>query len=239
MMFSLPPGHRVYAIGDVHGMAHTLTELLAMIDAHMAAHPPEGPVVELFLGDYVDRGPDSYGVIQMLLGEPNGRQRVCLLGNHEDAMLSALCDVDALHRWLSFGGEATCRSYGVDAVELLHDPLALQTRLQAALPPAHRSFLSALPRQFALGEVLFVHAGVRPDVALDAQDPHDLIWIRDPFLHHDGPLPMHIVHGHTPAERPERTRYRTNVDTAAVYGGALTAAVLEGSEATFLSVPTV
>ena len=154
-------------------------------------------------------------------------------------MLRALEDSSTVMRWMTFGGEATCRSYGLEDRQLFHNPLALQPMMQAALPETHRDHLNALPLYEQIGDYLFVHAGVRPDIALPDQDPHDLIWIREEFLQHEGPLPFHVVHGHTPARQPERRRFRTNVDTGAVYGGALTAAVLEGGEIAFLSVPTV
>ncbi|WMS42116.1 metallophosphoesterase family protein [Acuticoccus sp. MNP-M23] len=236
---NLPPGQRVYAIGDIHGMKSMLDSMLDMIDAHLAENPCPGPVTEIFLGDYIDRGPDSYGVIERLM-EPacDGRTRHCLLGNHEDAMLSALSDGSMLPRWLSFGGEATCRSYGVDPAEHPQNPHAVQTLLQAALPPTHRAFLSNLSRSETIGDTLFVHAGIRPDVPLDRQDIQDLIWIRDDFLEYTGPLPAHVVHGHTPVREADLREYRTNVDTAAVYGGALSAAVIEGNSVSVLRLPT-
>lgn len=237
-MAALPNGQRIYAIGDIHGMRESLLRLLDLIEEDLRERPPEGSVTEIFLGDYVDRGPDSYGVIETLLAPREGRRRVCLRGNHEVAMLDALADPGQVLRWMTFGGEATCRSYGLEDRQLFHNPLALQPMLQAALPETHRDYLNALPLYEQIGDYLFVHAGVRPDVALADQDPHDLIWIRDEFLRHERPLPFHVVHGHTPTKTPERRAFRTNVDTAAVYGGALTAAVLEGEDIRFLSIPT-
>lgn len=239
MTTALADGQRIYAIGDIHGMHESLLRLLDLIDQDVRARPPRGPVTEVFLGDYVDRGPDSYGVIETLMTPREGRNRLCLRGNHEDAMLSAHADPNAVLRWMTFGGDAACRSYGLEEQQLFHNPLALQPMLQAALPETHRTFLNGLATYQRIGGYLFVHAGIRPGVALEAQDPHDLIWIREEFLTHEGPLPFHVVHGHTPARQPERRRFRTNVDTGAVYGGALTAAVLEGGEIDFLSVPTV
>ncbi|MEM8552779.1 MAG: metallophosphoesterase family protein [Pseudomonadota bacterium] len=237
MTLALPDGQRVYAVGDVHGMAHLLDRLLDAIDAHQAA-APEALSIEVFLGDYIDRGPDSYGVIERLIEPPrHGRQRICLLGNHEEAMMLALHDTAAMERWMSFGGEATMRSYGIDPHLSHRQPAALQPLLHAALPPAHLRFLESLPRMAELGGLLFVHAGIRPGVAIDDQDPTDLVWIRDPFLDHEGTFPRHVVHGHTPVSRPDRRVFRTNIDTAAVFGGALTCAVLEGDGAEFLSIP--
>ena len=230
---------RIYAVGDIHGMHETLEEVLFLIDQDIKQRPPAGDVLEIFLGDYVDRGPDSFGVLEALLSPtPEDRRRACLLGNHEDAMLSAMNAPEMEVRWMPFGGAATCRSYGIDADGLAHNPKAIQTQLQAAVPEHHRRFLSALPRSLHIGDHLFVHAGIRPKVAMDAQNPHDLIWIREPFLSYGDPHPAHIVHGHTPVSMPDHRAHRTNIDTAAVYGGALTAAVFEGDSVRFLSVET-
>ena len=237
MTIAIPPGERVYAIGDVHGLSATLDALLDAIEADLRDHPAER-VTEVFIGDYVDRGPDSFGVIERLLRDPPaGRTRVYLMGNHEHAMLAGLRDGEAMSRWLGFGGEATATSYGVDPAEHNGDALAIQARLHAAIPERHLAFLTNLTLQFQLGRTLFVHAGIRPEVPLNQQDPHDLMWIRDAFLDYDGPLEAHVVHGHTPAEEPEDFAWRTNVDTGAVYGGQLTAAVLEGSSVRFIQVP--
>ena len=238
MIPALPDGQRIYATGDVHGMHEQLLRLIDLIEQDLRDRPPAGPVTEIYLGDYVDRGPDSFGVIETLRQPREDRRRVCLRGNHEDAMLRALEDSSTVMRWMTFGGDATCRSYGVDDPALFHNPPALQPMLQAALPDTHRDFLNGLALYEQIGSFLFVHAGVRPGVLLAEQDPHDLIWIRDEFLNHGGPLPFHVVHGHTPARRPERLAFRTNVDTAAVYGGALTCAVIESGTIAFLSVPT-
>ncbi len=236
---NLPPGQRAYAIGDIHGMRAMLDTMLDMIDAHMAANPCEGPVTEIFLGDYIDRGPDSYGVIERLM-EParSGRERRCLIGNHEDAMMNALHDAHLWARWMSFGGEATCRSYGVEPADHPQNPHALQTLMQAALPETHRAFLSNLGRTETIGDTLFVHAGIRPEVPLDRQDPQDLMWIRDDFLNYGGQLPLHVVHGHTPVKEADLREMRTNVDTGAVYGGALSVAVIEGDDISILRLPT-
>ena len=235
MRHGLPDGVRVYAVGDIHGEAGMLDKLLARIEGDLADNPHDGEVIEVFLGDYVDRGPDVPGVIERLR-RPSRRKRVCLLGNHEDAMIAALADGSRMAPWLSYGAAATLCAYGVDAARHRHDPRALQPMVLAVLPPEHRLFLDRLQTTHRIGPVLFVHAGIRPGVALDAQERVDLIWIRDEFLHHREPLPVHVVHGHTPAARPEATADRTNVDTGAVYGGPLTAAVIEGRQRRFLSV---
>lgn len=238
MTASFPDGHRIYAIGDIHGMRESLLRLHDLIELDLRNRPPDGPVTEVYLGDFVDRGPDSFGVIETLLEPREDRRRVFLRGNHEDAMQSALEDSAAVMRWMTFGGDATCRSYGLEDRSLFHNPLALQPMLRAALPETHREFLLTLGAYERIAGYLFVHAGIRPGIGLAEQDPHDLLWIREEFLAYDGPLPFHVVHGHTPVQQPERRPYRTNVDTGSVYGGALTAAVIDGRTITFLSVPT-
>ncbi|MBJ3778328.1 metallophosphoesterase family protein [Acuticoccus mangrovi] len=237
MSVRLPDGHRVYAVGDIHGCDHLLERLMGLIAEDLAASPAEH-VTELFVGDYVDRGRDSYAVIEFLRGPATpGRERVCLLGNHEVAMLDALRDGSLMARWLVFGAEATLRAYGIEARQYAHNPVALQPMLQAVLPEEHRAFLEQRPVTHRIGDVLFVHAGIRPGVPLEAQERHDLIWIREEFLNYTGPLPVHVVHGHTPVDAPDHRPWRTNIDTGAVYGGALTAAVLENGSVRFLSVP--
>ncbi|MEM0906925.1 MAG: metallophosphoesterase [Pseudomonadota bacterium] len=234
MSVSLPAGQRVYAVGDIHGMHDLLITMLRLIEDDLDAQPPEGDVVEVFLGDYVDRGPHSRAVIDTLMAPPASGQRVCLMGNHEDAMLSALHDQAALMRWLSFGGDETCLSYGLDEAAVRHEPQALQTLLHTVVPPEHQAFLSGLLTHYQVGGVYFAHAGIRPGVPLGQQDRRDLLWIRDEFLSHPGPHPAHVVHGHTPVDAPDHRTWRTNIDTAAVFGGPLTAAVLENGSVRFL-----
>lgn len=234
-MISIPPGVRVYAIGDVHGRSDLLDRLFAEIGEDVERSPAER-IVELFIGDYVDRGPDSAGVIERAMTPHDGRERVCLMGNHEDAMIAAMQHGSQMDRWLAIGGEATLRAYGIDVAEYLHDPQALQPLLHSVVPRQHVEFLDRLEVSHRIGGTLFVHAGIRPGVPIEDQERHDMIWIRDEFLDHAGPFPLHVVHGHTPVSVPEARRWRTNIDTGAVYGGALSAAVLEGSAVRFLSV---
>lgn len=234
---TLKPGLRIYAIGDIHGCASMLERMLELIDADLQLNPAES-VLEVFLGDFVDRGPDSAAVLKRVaMPAAEGRTRVHLMGNHEHAMVAALEDYTMMPRWLAFGGEATLRSYGIEPREWAHDPQALQPIAQSIIPQDDLTFLARLKTSHQEGNVLFVHAGIRPGVPLGAQDRHDLLWIRDEFLDHPGPHPAFIVHGHTPVDQAEVHPYRVNVDTGAVYGGPLTALVLEGSALRFLSVP--
>ncbi len=232
---SIPKGERVYAVGDIHGMADLLGEALAAITADIEARPVDR-VTEIFLGDYVDRGPDSRAVIEMLAQPIDGRERVCLMGNHEDAMRNALHDGTLTGRWLGFGGSETCISFGVDAYGHAHNPLAVQAMMQAVVTDEQRAFLDSLKLYHVVGNTLFVHAGVRPGIPLDEQTPHDLIWIREPFLSHTGALEYHVVHGHTPVDHADHREWRTNIDTGAVFGGTLTVAAFEDTSVRFFSV---
>ena len=233
---ALPPGRRVYAVGDVHGCAGQLGALHAAIAEDLARRPVAAPLL-LHIGDYVDRGPDSAGVIARLLagpalpaGVPVGVEVVNLMGNHERTMLDALDgDRAAGTDWLFQGGRPTLESYGID-------PDGPREAWASGLPPGHLAFLRGLALQRAEGGYLFVHAGVRPGVPLDAQAPEDLLRIRQPFLYTEQKLGAVVVHGHTPVKAPVVRDNRIAIDTGAVFGGKLTAVVLEGTTVGFLAV---
>jgi serine/threonine protein phosphatase 1 len=229
---SLPDDTRVYAVGDPHGCAVQLDALHALIAAD-CLRARESRKVIIYLGDYLDRGPDSSGVIERLLGPvPGGLERLFLKGNHEAMALAALSPfttTEVVEFWLDNGGAATLASYGTDAE-------APQGSWMAAVPPAHLAFLRGLRSAWSCGGYLFVHAGIRPGVLPEAQDEEDLIWIREPFLswRSEADPPGVVVHGHTPARAPEVLRHRIGVDTGAVFGGKLTAAVLWANKVRFL-----
>lgn len=232
--YALPEDTLVYAVGDTHGEAALLDRLLARIRADAQERPARRRVL-VYLGDYVDRGPDSRGVIERLVaGPPPGFEQVCLLGNHEEMMLGCL---DGNPRgtllWLANGGDAACRSYGVDPDQPTE---TLAQRLRAALPPGHERLLRDLALRHSEGDYLFVHAGIRPGVPLDQQRREDLVWIRRPFQESGADHGCVVVHGHSPVPAPEDLPNRIGVDTGAVYGNALTAAVLQGSRRAFLQV---
>ena len=204
-----------FAVGDIHGCFDKLTELLDQCRRFAKGRPS----TFIFLGDYIDRGPDSRRVVQtimdMTVADPE--RVIALAGNHEDLLRQT--DTSAgMGRWLANGGGATLRSYGVTSPR--------------DLPPAHLAFLRNLPTSYDDGQRLFVHAGIRPGIPLDQQTRDDLLWIREPFLSSDADHGLLIVHGHTPLKsgKPDIRQNRINLDTGAVFGRALTAAVFSDSE---------
>lgn len=228
----LPPGVVVYAIGDMHGMAGLLDGAVAAIAADRERRQADRVIV-VTLGDYVDRGPQTAKVLEKLSRNPFGdADHVALMGNHEQAMLGFLADPQAYAYWLKIGGLETLRSYGIHA-SLPRDDAAL-FRLSAALarrlPGRQRAFLENLQTSFELGDYLFVHAGIRPGVPLEDQKIEDLLWIRDPFLESDLPLPKTVVHGHTPVDAVDIRPSRINIDTGACFTGTLSVLVLSGEE---------
>ena len=223
-----------YAIGDIHGQLPMLEDALARIERDGGW---DAQVV--FLGDYTDRGAFSREVLDLLIeGQAQGRNWTCLRGNHDQMAAMFLEDYprqDARllpgYHWLHprIGGLETLKSYGVEVHEG-ERIYQIHARLKAAVPQSHVDFLNGLRPYYQFGELLFVHAGLVPDIRLDDQDPDDLIWIRNEFLHHTGPHPWLVVHGHTHVDTPEHRGNRVNLDTGAGYGHALTAAVFEGRD---------
>ncbi|MDH3909796.1 MAG: serine/threonine protein phosphatase [Rhodospirillales bacterium] len=234
-----PEGTLVYAIGDSHGCVDRLRALHEAI-LEDAGHSAQGRRVAVYLGDYIDRGPDPRGLVALLIEEPlPGFESVHLIGNHEAFLLRFLADRTVAPLWMMNGGAATCTSYGVDPArppEHAEGDDWLQRELKARIPETHLAFFGALRPSHLEGDYLFVHAGVRPGVPLDAQDRADLLWIREPFLSSDEDLGKVVVHGHTPTDAPVVRANRIGVDTGACYGGPLTALVLEGGERRFLQV---
>jgi len=231
---AVPDGVKVYAIGDIHGRADLLDALLGHIAADAGALENATLV---FLGDYVDRGPDSRGVIDRLIALRDA-QRSCvfLKGNHEAAMLDFLHDPEMMLHWFEWGGEETLMSYGISDI-LARPPQRLGADLATAMPPAHRPFLENLQLTHRIGDYLFVHAGIRPGVAIEDQQEEDLLWIRKRFHNagaHERPDVI-VVHGHQPVKKPQDAGWRINVDTGAVWSGRLTALALEGETRRFLT----
>jgi serine/threonine protein phosphatase 1 len=215
----LPRGRRVYAVGDIHGQRDKLAALQTLIAADMAARPA-GSAVVVHLGDYIDQGPDSAGVVA-LLAAGRGVPAVNLLGDHERMLLDALSgDRPAATDWLWAGGRQALTSWGID-------PGLPRDAWEAALPPDHVAWLRGLVLTHREGDYLFVHAGIRPGVPLAEQTPEDMVSIRQPFLTSDRDHGAIIVHGHACGPSVRIANNRIGLDTGAAFGGALTCAVLE------------
>ncbi len=223
-MGRLPDGIRLYAVGDIHGRSDLLQCLLSLIELDTAMRGP-AEVRLMFLGDYIDRGPDSPGVLDLLMEPRAWARTTCLRGNHEDALLSFVHDPIGARFWLDWGGLATMRAYGVALSSDLH---AMSRQLDAILPDRHRAFLKAMPVRESLGDYLFVHAGVDPTLPFDRQDHVTLTTIREPFLTWGKKLEKIVVHGHTISPMPELLSWRIGIDTGAYASGRLTALGLEG-----------
>ena len=245
-----PPGTRLYAVGDLHGQLPLLQDMHEAIRRDLDQGAPERAVV-VYLGDYVDRGSDSCGVIELLSsgrGLPReGVERVYLAGNHEDMMLTALDGAQAgtalgaglTMNWLQNGGIQTLASYGVKAdtaTPFTELGESIRSAMMEAMPANHRTFLDALKPFHQEGGYLFVHAGIRPGVPLEQQSREDLYWIRKDFLDCREPHPFVVVHGHTPRRTPEMLDNRICLDTGAFATGRLTCGVFEGSERRLLNV---
>jgi serine/threonine protein phosphatase 1 len=216
---------RTYAVGDVHGRLDLLS---SAVDA-VAGHVGDRPFRVIFLGDYVDRGPDSRGVIELLIDLQRRWPVVCLKGNHEDLMIQAVTDPGGrrLERWLEYGGDQTLKSYG----------LTEQDDLAARVPAEHIRWMSGLPRTTGDRHRIYVHAGLAPGIPAHRQKDDTCLWIRERFLlGRPGDFEAHIVHGHTPVwegkpdpAEPELLEHRTNIDTGAFATGVLSVAVFEAA----------
>ena len=236
-----PKGHRAYAVGDVHGRLDLLDQLLAMIEADIAARSPSKNLI-VFLGDLIDRGPQSAEVVERLrTWQPGDAQTVFLCGNHEEVLLRVLDGEPAiLADWLRFGGSECLASYGLEpaAIMRMEEPDALAA-VRAAIPAEHRAFLASFADTFRFGDYLFVHAGIRPGIGVAAQSQTDLRWIREQFLDDATDHGFVVVHGHTISEGVEERANRIGVDTGAYRTGRLTAVAIEGPERWFLdTAPT-
>jgi Calcineurin-like phosphoesterase len=225
-------GQCVYAIGDIHGRLDLLDALLERI---WADAPKDGNTL-VFVGDYIDRGPASKDVVERLIGlERPGWQIIKLRGNHEQFLLEYLGNPEVFSAWRGFGAAETLLSYGVRPPMFSGESARAHAEFTAQLPRAHQAFFNTLPYAHTIGDYFFVHAGVRPAIALDRQSPEDMMWIREEFLLCDDRLDKVIVHGHTPGQSPVLRHNRIGVDTGAYATGCLTAAKLAGESCTFIS----
>ncbi|MGE3711028.1 MAG: metallophosphoesterase family protein [Hyphomicrobiaceae bacterium] len=236
----LPEGRRVYAVGDVHGCLPQLTALLARIGADCAARPASH-VTLIFLGDYIDRGPDSAGVVETARARPDWAQEtITLKGNHEEMLERFFADSCSLAQWCQFGGLETLASYGLDPKEVAAGQIFAHAKIHdafmEAFPETHDEFFAGLQHSYSAGGYFFCHAGVRPGIPLERQRPNDLLWIREDFLHSTADFGRVVVHGHTRVKEPELLANRINVDTGAYSTGRLTCAVLEADRIDFITV---
>lgn len=231
-----PEGYRAYAVGDVHGRADLLEPLLERIaDDNRARGAAQTYII--FLGDLIDRGPDSARVLEQLrCYAPEGMTPIFLAGNHEEVMLRALDgDGEMLRQWLWFGGSECVRSYGLEpaVLEGLEPDQAVE-RLKTIVPQEHGDFVAGFADTFRFGDYLFVHAGIRPGVPLAEQGERDLRWIREPFLSDRRDHGFVVVHGHTIVDKVVERRNRIGLDTGAYRTGVLTAMGVEAEERWFM-----
>lgn len=233
---AIPDDERVYAIGDIHGRLDLLDELLAMIEQDESTRGAADTQL-VFLGDLVDRGPDSAGVVERLIGLAAERPTRFILGNHEEVFLRVLDgDVETLRMFVRIGGRETILSYGIDpqTYERANYP-ELLALIQAAVPPAHVAFLEGFEDRVEIGDYAFVHAGMRPGVPIIAQRPSDMRWIRNSFLDRDWEFGKLVVHGHSVSDDVVVRPTRIGIDTGAFFSGRLTALGLHGEDRWFLS----
>lgn len=227
---TLPPGQRVYAVGDIHGRADLLTRLIEGIDQDDRQRAAMETTV-ILLGDLIDRGPDSRGVLDMARAWGGRRKLRVLMGNHEEMLLKSLTSVEAMRQFLRFGGKETALSFDVEEDICHNAPVeTVQDELNDCIPPELLDFVSGFEECVQIGDYLFVHAGIRPGLPLDEQSAEDMRWIREPFLSSPQSHGAVIVHGHTITREVEVRPNRLGIDTGAYLSGRLTALGLEGQE---------
>jgi len=231
----VPEGVRVYAVGDIHGRLDLVERILELIAED--CENSSGQKILVFLGDYIDRGPSSKGVLERLLQPmPEGFKVHYLKGNHEHTLLEFLDNPSLYRLWRRYGAMECLQSYGV--LPPLHDEedafASARDELTNAMPQSHLQFLNGLDMNFEIGDYFFVHAGVRPGIPLHRQSPEDMMWIREDFLGSNTNFGKVVVHGHTPSTTPSIRANRIGVDTGAYVTGSLSCAVLEGPTCRFL-----
>jgi serine/threonine protein phosphatase 1 len=225
----LPDGIRIYAISDIHGCADLLRQMFTVIDRDLTTIGSMR-AIHVFLGDYIDRGPDSRRTIDLLVERGRKHESVFLKGNHEAFLFDVLRDPSRLQDWRQYGGLQTLASYGLrpslnpDAAEQAE----LIGQFALTIPPHQRHFFDNLRLRFVCGDFFFVHAGIRPGVALAKQQEQDLLWIREDFLVSEQRFGKYIVHGHTPVRAPDIRPNRVNIDTGAYATGNLTLLAIQG-----------
>jgi len=227
---------RAYVIGDIHGRSDLLDRMVDLISRDLAANPAADSVT-VTIGDYIDRGPDSRGVLDRLARNPFPTRFVALKGNHEALFETFLSDHSVAEQWRRLGGLETLHSYRIPVIELMVGKNYEQASkaLHKAVPEEHLRFLASLKTSITFWRYFLCHAGVRPGIPLERQSEEDLLWIRDEFLNSKAHFGKIIIHGHTPTERAEVLPNRINIDTGAFATGRLTCVVLENAEPRFLS----
>jgi serine/threonine protein phosphatase 1 len=227
---------RVYAIGDIHGCSDLLDLMVRAIREDLVAHPARDALT-VTLGDYIDRGPDSRGLLDRLARNPFPTDYIALKGNHEQMLETFLRDPATAPHWLMNGAGETLHSYDVAIERSMTEPdfSRLAAAFRAVLPPAHVQFLSELKLSFDAGACFLCHAGIRPGMPFDRQSEEDLLWIREDFLDSQMDFGKVVVHGHTPVDQPENLANRIDIDTGAFLTGRLTCVALEGARRRFLS----
>jgi serine/threonine protein phosphatase 1 len=232
---TVPPGQRIYAIGDIHGRRDLFDALIESIEADDKGRDPAATTIVL-LGDLVDRGPDSAGVIAAARALMAHRRVRILCGNHEEMFLRSFNELEVLRQFLRFGGRETILSYPLDLARWNAASLEdAQEIMSQAVPTDDLDFIRSFEDWIVIGDYCFVHAGILPGVAMAEQSQNDLRWIREPFLNHSGDHESVVVHGHTITETPEIRRNRIGIDTGAYSSGRLTALVLEGESRWLIS----
>lgn len=231
---STPPNMRLYAVGDVHGHLDLLDKLYQSIIDDISQHPVENHHI-IFLGDYIDRGPDSAGCVEYLIDlQARDHSVICLKGNHEDKLEKFLPHpLTVADSFFKFGGVECATSYGLNMDGFggsNEETLQKCAELTENIPPQHKAFYAELIHTVTFGDYMFAHAGVRPGVPLDRQSDHDLMWVRPEFIPHEGLYDKVIVHGHTPAYPMEILPNRINADTHAYHTGVLSCIVLQDKE---------
>lgn len=226
---SIPAGERAYVVGDIHGRLDLFDELIHAIERDDLEYPPPVKTTVVLLGDLVDRGPHSAQVIARAREWKTRRPVRILAGNHEEMFLDSFEDSQILRHFLKHGGRETLFSYGVTKDQFNRSTIAeLQELMNRLVPRYDREFLETFENYVVLGDYLFVHAGIRPEIPLEDQQRHDMLWIRDQFLRYSDPHPHVVVHGHTISEGIDEKENRIGIDTGAFRSGKLTALVLEG-----------
>lgn len=233
---AIPDGLRICAIGDIHGCLDIFGDLLERVDADLAARARLDNRV-VILGDFIDRGSDSAGVVNLLRAFDDDPNVIVLMGNHEAMAVEALGGApEAMDRWLAMGGGAALESWGVPPALLYHGSEQEVAEAARAFVPADVvEWLAGLPHYSAVGDYLFVHAGIRPGLPIEEQDSRDLLWIREDFLESRADHGAMIVHGHSATEAVQERRNRIGIDTGAYWTGCLTALCLEGRDRWLIS----